>query len=51
MHGEESVKGFGGKARGKETTWNTKAWMGGRNQNGSYGDWLGECRVDAGGSG
>jgi hypothetical protein len=27
MHGrgEKSVQGFGGKARGKETTWKTKA--------------------------
>jgi hypothetical protein len=23
--GEKSIKGFGGKARGKETTWKTKA--------------------------
>jgi hypothetical protein len=27
--GEESVQGFGGKARRKETTWKTKMWMGG----------------------
>jgi hypothetical protein len=33
--GEESVQDLGGKARGKETTWKTKAQMGGRDQNGS----------------
>jgi hypothetical protein len=32
--GEESVQGFGGKARRKETTWNTKELMGGWDQNG-----------------
>jgi hypothetical protein len=36
--GEESVQGFGVKARIKETTW--KTWMGEWDQNGSYGDWL-----------
>jgi hypothetical protein len=30
--GEESVQGFGAKARRKETTWKTKAWMGGWDQ-------------------
>jgi hypothetical protein len=33
--GEESVQGFGGKARRKETTWKIKASMGGFDQNGS----------------
>jgi hypothetical protein len=33
--GEKSVQGFGGKARRKETTWKTKAWVGGWDQNGS----------------
>jgi hypothetical protein len=33
--GEKSVQDLGGKARGKETTWKTKAQMGGRDQNGS----------------
>jgi hypothetical protein len=33
--GEESVQDFGGKTRRKETTWKTKAWMGGWDQNGS----------------
>jgi hypothetical protein len=33
------------RARRKETTWKTKAYMGGWDQNGSKGDWLGECRV------
>jgi hypothetical protein len=33
--GEESVQGFGGKARRKETTWKTKAKVGGWDQNGS----------------
>jgi hypothetical protein len=42
MGGErKSVQSFGGKARGKETTWKTKALMGGWDQDGSYGDWLG----------
>jgi hypothetical protein len=33
--GEECVQGFDGKARRKETTWKTKAYMGGWDQNGS----------------
>jgi hypothetical protein len=33
--GEECVQGFDGKARRKETTWKTKALMGGWDQNGS----------------
>jgi hypothetical protein len=37
---KEKYKGFGGKARRKETTWKTKALMGGWDQNGSWGDWL-----------
>jgi hypothetical protein len=43
MHtrGEKSVQGLGGKARKKEITWKTKAKMGGWDQNGSWGDWLG----------
>jgi hypothetical protein len=32
--GEESVQGFSGKARRKETTWKTKAQMGEWDQNG-----------------
>jgi hypothetical protein len=39
--GAKSVQGFGGKARRKETTRKTKAYMGGWDQNESYGDWLG----------
>jgi hypothetical protein len=37
MHGrgEECVQGFDWKARRKETTLKTKAWIGGWNQNGS----------------
>jgi hypothetical protein len=34
--GEKSVQSFGGK----ETTWKTKALMGGWDQDVSYGDWL-----------
>jgi hypothetical protein len=33
--GEEGVQGLDGKARRKETTWETKMWMGGWDQNGS----------------
>jgi hypothetical protein len=53
MHGkgEECVQGFDGKFRRKEMTWKTKAQMGGWNQNGSYGDCLGEYRLDPAGSG
>jgi hypothetical protein len=29
----------------------TKAYMGGWDQNGSWGEWLGECRLDPVGSG
>jgi hypothetical protein len=38
--GEEiSVQGFGGKARERETSWETQ--MGGKNQNGTFlGVWL-----------
>jgi hypothetical protein len=32
--GEKSAQGFGGKARRKETTWKTKAWVGRWDQNG-----------------
>jgi hypothetical protein len=32
--GEECVQSFDGKARRKETTWNTKMLMGGWNENG-----------------
>jgi hypothetical protein len=48
MHGreEESVQGFGVKARWKETIRKCKAQMGEWDQNGSCGDWLGECRMD-----
>jgi hypothetical protein len=49
--GEESVQGFGGKARRKETIRKTNTYIGGRDQNVSWGDWLGECRVDPVGSG
>jgi hypothetical protein len=49
--GEKSVQGFGGKARRKETTGKIKAQMGGWDQNGSYGDWLGVCGLDSTGSG
>jgi hypothetical protein len=38
--GEKSVKGFGGKARRKETTRKTKTEMEGSDRNGSQGDWL-----------
>jgi hypothetical protein len=31
--GENRVHGFGGKARRKKTTWKTKAWMRGWDQN------------------
>jgi hypothetical protein len=34
--GEESVHGFGGKARRKETTRKIEVWMGGWDKNGSY---------------
>jgi hypothetical protein len=42
MHGrgEKIIQGFGGKARTKETTQKTKVYVGGWDQNGSYGDWL-----------
>jgi hypothetical protein len=33
--GENIVQGFGGKARGKETTWKTKAYVGRWDKNGS----------------
>jgi hypothetical protein len=36
--GEECIQGFDGKARRKETTWKTKAYMGGWGQNESQGD-------------
>jgi hypothetical protein len=49
--GEECVQGFDGKARRKETTWNTKAKMGGWDQNGCYGYWPGEWRLEPAGSG
>jgi hypothetical protein len=49
--GEECVQGFDGKARRKETTWKTKVYMGGWDQNGSYRDWPRECRFDPVGSG
>jgi hypothetical protein len=39
---ERKVQGF----RRKETTWKTNAQMGGWEQNGTLGDWLGECIVD-----
>jgi hypothetical protein len=44
MHGrgEECVQGFDGKTRRKETTWKTVVLMVRRDQNGSYGDWLGK---------
>jgi hypothetical protein len=53
MHGkgEECVQGFDGKFRRKEMTWKTKAQIRGWNQNGSYGDCLGEYRLDPAGSG
>jgi hypothetical protein len=38
--------GFCGKARRKKTTSKTKASMGVWDQNGCFGDWLGECRMD-----
>jgi hypothetical protein len=42
MGGEKRVEGFGGKARGKESTWKTKAWMGEGDQNGlGGGGWTG----------
>jgi hypothetical protein len=31
----------------EKTTWKTKAQMGGWDQNGPYGDWLGGCGVDS----
>jgi hypothetical protein len=40
--GEECVQGFDEKAIRTETTWKTKAYMGGWDQNGSQGDWLGD---------
>jgi hypothetical protein len=33
--GDENVQGFGGKAQRKETTWKTKAKIGGWDKNGS----------------
>jgi hypothetical protein len=36
--GEECIQGFDGKARRKETTWKTKAYMGGWDRNESQGD-------------
>jgi hypothetical protein len=33
--GEKSIQGFGGRARRKETTWKTKAYVGGWDENGS----------------
>jgi hypothetical protein len=38
--GEKRVQGFGGKARRKETAWETDALMEGWDQNGSLGDRL-----------
>jgi len=36
--GEERwIQGFGGETWGKETTWETQAWMGGYYENGSLG--------------
>jgi hypothetical protein len=35
MGEKRNVQGFDGRARRKETTWETKAWMGGWDQNGS----------------
>jgi hypothetical protein len=37
----ESLQGFAGKRRGKETSRKTEAWMEEWDQNKSYGDWLG----------
>jgi hypothetical protein len=43
---QKSVQGFGGLARRKEPTWNTKAYVRGWDQNGFCGDWLGGVGVD-----
>jgi hypothetical protein len=48
---ERNVYRVDGKARRKETNWKTKAEMGEWDQNGSQGDWLGECTLDPAGSG
>jgi hypothetical protein len=49
--GEKSVQCFGGKARRKDTTGKTKAWVGRWDQNESWGDWLGGCGLDSTNSG
>jgi hypothetical protein len=48
---ERRMQGFGGKTRRKETTRKTEASMREWDKNGSWGDWLGMCRVDCVGSG
>jgi hypothetical protein len=48
---EKSLQGFGGKAQRKEVTRKTKAWMGGWDQNGSHGNWIGGCGLNYTGSG
>jgi hypothetical protein len=50
--GEESVQGFDGKPRRKESTQKTKAWIGGWNQNGFTGGvWSGFMWLRIGTSG
>jgi hypothetical protein len=53
MHGrvKKYVQGFGGKAQREETSQKTEVWMGGWDQNISWGDWLVECGVYLVGSG
>jgi hypothetical protein len=48
MHGrgQKSVQDFGGKARSKDRTRNSEAYIGGWDQNGPYGDWLGGGGVE-----
>jgi hypothetical protein len=49
--GEENVQGFRGKAQRKKFICKTKAYIGGWDENGPWGDWLGGCGVDSPGSG
>jgi hypothetical protein len=49
--GEETVQGFGGKARRKETTWKTQDVDGRIESEWILGRLAGECRVDPVGSG
>jgi hypothetical protein len=47
----ESVQGFSGKSRGKETSWKTKGYVGRWSHKGSWGELFGGCGLNWTGSG